>query len=452
MMSVILFDDGVGSGSATFDLSPMTDLRPSFAVRTGALTTRQRWMRALGAANLAGLWVRADHAAMAREHVASAGGDASTVNGLASSLAAATADALSVGVIIANGRCVLPPMRDQIDALKVGDALVEPGTGQIVAMRAGAAQMQEAFAAFAAAGTPAWPRPIKVVELAAPCLLHRPWHVRTFRDAAIAHDLKYLSQYHTVVPGVGSVAGIGPSGSIRFGSSPLAINPSAKIYPGVTFDLEAGPIVIAEHAVIRPGATLIGPVYIGAHSTVLDKALIKSNTAIGEHCKIAGEVGGTIFHGFANKAHDGHLGDSWIGKWANLGAGTTNSNLLNTYAEVAMRATPRSSMERTGQQFMGCILGDHVKTAICTRIMTGTIMQTGVMYAATAPATGCIPAFSWCTDAAAGTLQAASPATPPRFRLDKFLAIARTVMARRKVALSAASEAALTRRFADAAV
>jgi UDP-N-acetylglucosamine diphosphorylase/glucosamine-1-phosphate N-acetyltransferase len=224
-------------------------------------------------------------------------------------------------------------------------------------------------------------------------------------------------------------------GCTVIGSRPLTIDPAAKVYPGTIFDCEAGGIHIAAGAVIRPGCTLIGPVIISAGSTVLDRAIIKANTAIGPHCKVAGEVGGSIFQGCANKGHDGHLGDSFVGQWANLGAGTTNSNLLNTYGEVIMKVTPSSSNERTGQQFMGCIIGDHVKLAICTRIMTGSIVHTGAMWAAGQAVTGTIPAFAWVTDS-----------TPPGskfFRPDKFLDIARTVMARRKVEMGPAYAATL---------
>ncbi|MFT3685650.1 MAG: hypothetical protein QM783_12110 [Phycisphaerales bacterium] len=82
----------------------------------------------------------------------------------------------------------------------------------------------------------------------------------------------------------------------------------------------------------------MGPAYIGSHSTVIERTLVKAHSSIGPWCKVAGEVGGVVFQGFANKAHDGHLGDAFVGEWSNLGAGTTNSNLLNTYGEVTMRS------------------------------------------------------------------------------------------------------------------
>jgi UDP-N-acetylglucosamine diphosphorylase/glucosamine-1-phosphate N-acetyltransferase len=195
--------------------------------------------------------------------------------------------------------------------------------------------------------------------------------------------------------------------------------------------MESGAIVIDEHATIRPGATIVGPAYIGPHVTILERALIKAHTAIGPWCKVSGEIGGTIFQGFANKGHDGHLGDSWIGEWVNLGAGTNNSNLLNTYTEVFAKA-PDGVNERTGLQFLGAIIGDHVKTAISTRIMTGAILQTGGMFAQAAAVAGTTPRFAWSTDAGLRT-----------FRIDKFLETARAMMTRRNVALSDAGEALL---------
>jgi len=78
----------------------------------------------------------------------------------------------------------------------------------------------------------------------------------------------------------------------------------------------------------------------------------------------------------------------------NLGAGTTTSNLLNTYGEIIARAQPDGPNERTGETFLGAVIGDHVKTAICTRIMTGSVLHTGCMIATTAAAAGCVGPFA----------------------------------------------------------
>jgi UDP-N-acetylglucosamine diphosphorylase/glucosamine-1-phosphate N-acetyltransferase len=252
-----------------------------------------------------------------------------------------------------------------------------------------------------------------VVEEHRRVLMSRPWHVRSSRDECLRWDLKSFEGHESQAT---------PAGVTRFGEHHVHLARSAKVYPGVVIDSEGGPVVVDESAMVRPGAMLIGPVYVGPHSSVLERATLRPGTAVGPWCKVNGEIGGTIFQGYANKAHDGYLGDSWVGEWANLGAGTTNSNLLNTYGEVISRAEPEGRNERTGEQFLGATIGDHVKTAICTRIMTGAVLSTGGMFASSAPVSGCTVRFAWVTDAGSRT-----------YRPDKFLEVMVAAMARRKV-------------------
>lgn len=394
MTPAILFDDGGGR------LSPLTDLRASFDVRTGALSTLDRMKLALDLEVIA-LRTPEALAALTRERHPGA-----TVN--------SWPEIASGPILLINGRC--PISYEPLANLEVGQSVVEEDSGDIVA----AMVTTEAAGAFMQSGrieaTP-------IARLPGTALLSRPWHVRTFRDDCIASDLELLGDAEP--PEV-------PPGVTVFGEHGLTVDPSAKIYPGVIIDLEHGPVAIGQHVTIRPGATLIGPCAFLPHCTVLDKALIKGNTAIGPHCKVAGEVGGTIFQGYSNKGHDGHLGDSYVGEWVNLGAGTTNSNLLNTYGEVICAAAPGMSNEKTGQQFLGAIIGDHVKTAICTRIMTGAVLHSGSMFAQTAAVAGCINGFVWSTDTGRRP-----------FRFEKFLEVAKAAMKRRKMEPSEAMVARL---------
>jgi hypothetical protein len=96
-------------------------------------------------------------------------------------------------------------------------------------------------------------------------------------------------------------------------------------------------------------------------------------------------------------------------------------------------ANPGGSYERTGEQFLGAIIGDHVKTAICTRIMTGAVIHTGAMLAQTAPVTGCIAPFAWRTDEG-----------EKRYRLNKFVEVVRAAMGRRSANPSKGYEARIT--------
>ncbi len=395
MHAVHVFDDGLPQ------LAPLTDLRASFDIRTGALTNLERLSRALDI-RVAGLHVPAALAPLtAKRH-------ALPVNAPISG---------DRPVLLLNGRCVLPP--DGVLELPPGQALVEVGSGHMVAA------CTDAPAADAFIRGRDLP-PHNAQPVAAPALLARPWHVRTFRDRALAIDLRLLTDDPksalTSTDTPEPPRSYEPAPATLYLGGDVKIAPSAKVSAGAVLDSEHGRIHIAEHATVRPGAILIGPCYIGPHSTVLERATIRPGTAIGPWCKVNGEVGGTIFQGYANKAHDGYLGDAFVGEWVNLGAGTTVSNLLNTYAEVISRARPGDSNERTGECFLGPVIGDHVKTAICTRIMTGSVLHTGSMFATTSAVSGCIGPFTWATD------EGRRP-----YRLDKFLDVARAAMARRKI-------------------
>jgi UDP-N-acetylglucosamine diphosphorylase/glucosamine-1-phosphate N-acetyltransferase len=217
------------------------------------------------------------------------------------------------------------------------------------------------------------------------------------------------------------------------------IDESAAVFPGVVLDTTAGSIVVEAGAVLRPNAVLCGPCWIGRDSTVVDGALIRANTVIGPGCKVGGEIGASILQGWSNKAHEGYLGDSILGQWVNLGAGTNSSNLLNTYSETSVRLTPDSARERTGRNFCGAFIGDHVKTAIGTMLMTGTAIGTGSMIACSSHAPTTLGPLRWVTDAG-----------DKPYRIERFLGTARAMMARRERELEPADEARM-RQMAEQA-
>ena len=111
---------------------------------------------------------------------------------------------------------------------------------------------------------------------------------------------------------------------------------SIPVGPNVAIDESDGPVVISENVSIQPFVYLKGPVFIGSGSTINAHSKIEK-CIIGPGSKIAGELHGNIFQGWSNKAHDGYLGDSFVGEWVNFGAGTTNSNLKNNYSPVSIK-------------------------------------------------------------------------------------------------------------------
>lgn len=140
----------------------------------------------------------------------------------------------------------------------------------------------------------------------------------------------------------------------------------------VISDTREGPIVLDENATVGPYCFLSGPVGMGHHSRVIEHSAIKDGVSLGHTTKIGGEVEASIIEPYTNKQHHGFMGHSYLGSWINLGAGTCNSDLKNTYGEVKMNY--RGTKTATGMQFVGCIIGDYSKTAINTGIFTGKLI------------------------------------------------------------------------------
>ncbi|MCH2177434.1 MAG: glucose-1-phosphate thymidylyltransferase [Mariniblastus sp.] len=152
------------------------------------------------------------------------------------------------------------------------------------------------------------------------------------------------------------------------------VAPGVKLHEFVVTETKSGPIVIDENTTIGPFCFLRGPVYIGPNCRLNEHAAVKDSTTISHTTKIGGEVESCVIESFTNKQHHGFLGHCYLGSWINLGAGTCNSDLKNTYGQVNM--TYGNEKVPTGMQFVGCIMGDYAKTAINTSIFTGKVIGT----------------------------------------------------------------------------
>lgn len=173
------------------------------------------------------------------------------------------------------------------------------------------------------------------------------------------------------------------------------IGNEVTIQPGVYLNASRGPIVIGEGAVIGANSVIEGPCYIGPHAQVRPLSMVRDACTIGRLCKVGGEVAHTIMLGHSNKVHDGFLGHSYLGKWVNLGAGTVSANLKMTYGNVSLRIGEREIP--TDRQFFGAVLGDHVKTAVNTRLAPGTYAGFCCALGGSSIAPRFIPSFTfWC--------------------------------------------------------
>ena len=148
-----------------------------------------------------------------------------------------------------------------------------------------------------------------------------------------------------------------------------------NIPPSAVFDTSDGPVVFESNVRIGPFCFFRGPVHVGDNVKISEHSSIKDSVAIAHTCKMGGEIEGVQTEPYSNKQHFGFLGHAYIGSWINLGAGTCNSDLKNTYGTVNM--VYGDQKVSTGMQFVGCVMGDYSRTAINTGLYTGKVVGVG---------------------------------------------------------------------------
>jgi UDP-N-acetylglucosamine diphosphorylase / glucose-1-phosphate thymidylyltransferase / UDP-N-acetylgalactosamine diphosphorylase / glucosamine-1-phosphate N-acetyltransferase / galactosamine-1-phosphate N-acetyltransferase len=155
-----------------------------------------------------------------------------------------------------------------------------------------------------------------------------------------------------------------------------------------------GPIYIGKNCKIMDGAILRGPIFIDENSTVKMGATIYGGTSIGKNCIVGGEIKNSIINNYSNKAHHGYLGDSIVGQWCNLGAGTSNSNVKNTGGDIIIDV---DGEKINAKNKFGMLMGDYSRTAINTSINTGTVIGVCCNIFTDGLTPKFLPNFSWGT-------------------------------------------------------
>lgn len=156
-----------------------------------------------------------------------------------------------------------------------------------------------------------------------------------------------------------------------------------------------GPIYIGRNAFIMEGSIIRGGLALCEGARLKMGTRIYGPTTIGPYSKAGGEITNSIIMGYSNKVHEGYMGNSVIGEYCNIGAGSNTSNLKNNYALVKVWNYATSKFEDTDLQFCGLFMGDYSRCGINTMFNTGAVV--GIcsnIYGAGFPG-GFIPSFTW---------------------------------------------------------
>tara|TARA_B110000037_G_scaffold1874_1_gene2211 strand:- start:5791 stop:6963 length:1173 start_codon:yes stop_codon:yes gene_type:complete len=212
------------------------------------------------------------------------------------------------------------------------------------------------------------------------------WDIFVKNGEAIKADFKLLTADRTSEPI--------PEQTVAFNAEDIFIEEGA-VLPLCVLNATNGPIYIGKNAEIMEGSMVRGPFALCEGSTLKMGTKIYGPTTIGPNSKVGGEINNSVFFGYSNKGHDGFLGNSIIGEWCNLGAGTNNSNLKNNYAEVRLWSYETENFAKTGLQFCGLMMGDHSKCGINTMFNTGTVIGVSANIFGSGFPRNFIPSFSW---------------------------------------------------------
>ncbi len=214
-----------------------------------------------------------------------------------------------------------------------------------------------------------------------------PWNIFEYNDYCIRQDYELMTRNRIseVIPETVQV--------VR--STRIFIDENARLGHCI-LNAEAGPIYIGKKAEIMEGAYIRGPFAAGEGSVVKMGSKIYGATSIGPYSVVAGEIKNSVIFGYSNKAHDGYLGDSVIGEWCNLGAGTSNSNVKNTAGKIRVWNPSSNTFIEAGPK-CGLIMGDYSRSAINTSFNTGTVVGICCNIFGEGLTPKYIPNFSWGT-------------------------------------------------------
>jgi len=260
--------------------------------------------------------------------------------------------------------------------------------------------------------------------------IRHPWDIFVHNREQVINDFDLVTRGRTS-------ADIADAYTVVYGDKQLFVEEGAEVRAAV-INADRGPVYIGKNAQVLEGAIIRGATALGEHAILNVAGRIVGDSSIGPHCKVGGEVSNSVIFGYSSKAHDGFIGNSVLGEWCNLGADTNTSNLKNNYRDIKLWNYRAEAYLPTDRRFCGLMMGDHSKCGINTMFNTGTVAGVGANVFGAGFQSKFIPSFSW-----------GGPQGRTTYELDKFLEMVRRVYDRKNKDLQETARRILTRIFED---
>lgn len=132
-----------------------------------------------------------------------------------------------------------------------------------------------------------------------------------------------------------------------------------------------GPVKLEEGSKILENSVVEGPVIIKKDCEIGPNSYLRPGTVLEKNVEIgnSAEVKNSVIREGSNIPHLNYVGDSYLGKNVNMGAGAKTANLRNDNRKVEMRI--KGELKTTNREKVGAIIGSEASIGVNTAIKPG---------------------------------------------------------------------------------
>ena len=157
------------------------------------------------------------------------------------------------------------------------------------------------------------------------------------------------------------------------GIKALIVELGSKLDPE-EYDEVSEQVWVHKSAKVAPTAFLGAPCIIGPNTEVRHGAFVRGSALVGADCVVGNsvELKNVILFDHVQTPHYNYVGDSILGYYSHMGAGSITSNVRSDKKLVVVHA-PESGIE-TGLKKFGAMLGDYVECGCNAVLNPGTVI------------------------------------------------------------------------------
>lgn len=151
-----------------------------------------------------------------------------------------------------------------------------------------------------------------------------------------------------------------------------------KTLPEEAFHHPSENVWIAKSAKVAQTACINGPCIIDEDAEIRHCAFIRGNAIVGKGAVVGNstELKNVVLFNKVQVPHYNYVGDSILGKFAHMGAGSITSNVKSDKTLVVVHG--KTAEIETGLKKFGAMLGDHVEIGCNSVLNPGTVIGKNV--------------------------------------------------------------------------